>query len=92
MTDPTQRTSATGRVDKPTVERLCREREIDIDVAYEVLWALADDGWWTTKSDALAAVTAERDKARQMLADAPHQYMVCQTYNGAKCTCWKAGL
>jgi hypothetical protein len=34
----------------------------------------------------------ERDEALQKIKAAPHQYMVCQTYNGAECSCWKAGL
>jgi hypothetical protein len=54
--------------------------------------------------DHVAAVTAERDQARQMLADAPHAddctYLeedVVEPYGtrispNAHCNCWKAGL
>lgn len=43
--------------------------------------------------DALAAVTAERDQARQILADAPHETdCFAGTYEEEQCTCWKAGL
>jgi len=51
---------------------------------------------------ALAAVTAERDQARQMLADAPHASCCYMSgapggfsdpiYERVNCTCWKAGL
>lgn len=32
----------------------------------------------------------ELDQAREQVANAPHQYMVCQTYNDGDCTCWKS--
>jgi hypothetical protein len=48
-------------------------------------------------SAALAAVIAELDQARQMLADAPHAYGVrgywcTASLEPAICTCWKTGL
>lgn len=48
-------------------------------------------------TDALAAVTAERDQARQMLADAPHERGCGMTrlpgyLHSGECFCWKAGL
>ena len=41
-------------------------------------------------SSALAAVTAERDQARQMLEDAPHGNG-CASIFKYPCNCWKAG-
>lgn len=51
-------------------------------------------------ADALAAVSAERDQARQMLADAPHArdcMLFFDTIDGSvllgkfkRCTCWKS--
>lgn len=46
-------------------------------------------------ADALAAVTAERDQARQMLADAPHADTFCtagEPYGQSECICWKSAL
>lgn len=45
----------------------------------------------------LAAVTAERDQARQLLADAPHERGCGMTrlpgyLHSGECFCWKAGL
>lgn len=70
----------------------------------KVLQDCADDAWLTSTqftggevrlvADALAAVTAERDQARQKLADAPHDD-ICESqsmYTPGKCDCWKAGL
>lgn len=48
-------------------------------------------------ANALAAVTAELDQARQMLADAPHESGCGMTrlpgyLHSGECFCWKAGL
>jgi len=44
----------------------------------------------------IAAVTAERDRALKMLADAPHDWAGCGLVRAQQrtdaCTCWKAGL
>lgn len=51
----------------------------------------------STLGESLAAVTAELDQARQMLADAPHDQECGFTVGATRkydrsCTCWKAGL
>lgn len=38
----------------------------------------------------LPIILGERDLALEQMAAAPHQYMVCQTFNDGDCTCWKA--
>jgi hypothetical protein len=49
---------------------------------------------WQELADALTAVTAERDQARKLLADAPHTKGCFEDSfdYGDGCRCWKAEL
>lgn len=66
------------------------------DLDYATIWeAGRADGYEAGRDEyakALTAVTAERDEARQMLADAPHHGFCSSLYSPHwSCTCWKDG-
>lgn len=85
MTDPTTQVP----VDPTQAVRL---RNVAVAMTAQGRHAWATDV--LIAADALATVAADRDQARQQLADAPHDIALCLVAMGeaAPCTCWKAGL
>jgi len=75
------------------------EADFNYDTIYEDGRADGYEAGRDELAHALAAVTAERDQARQMLADAPHgdDCQALSAWSKAlqstdECSCWKAGL
>lgn len=99
MTAPTpDLDSMTARaVDRVHEDALADSRSLDKDDLTRLARYISD-GFEAESDAALATVTAERDQARQMLADAPHgdDCVALNTLQEVQwpdlCDCWKAGL
>ena len=100
MTAPTPAGSIAVRAQVMGIRSMAtfhRTNTIDLPLA-DVLDSHADI--ISTLGNTLAAVTAERDQARQMLADAPHDQSCVanvwtddeQPFDARPCNCWKSGL
>lgn len=83
-----QETLAELTTTRATLAAVTAER----DQALEALAATNKLGAFETgKTIGAAEVRKELDQARQMLADAPHEFLEC-TRIGLDCRCWKAKL